>query len=229
MASLQAAAQAIVKQHRSEGLLTITYERQESQRHIRKNKDHPARTETTVRYQIQVTPEVSAIEQVQRTLGWRLYVTNCSVDQLPLDEAVLAYRQGPVFERTFSRLKNRPLGLRPLYVHRKEHIIGLVRLLFLAVRLLTLVEFIVRRQLQTTEGALSELYEGNPGRTTARPTTERLLRAFQPITLTRVQMPGQSIAHVTPLTELQSHILALHALPVSLYSILYNTSHAIPP
>jgi hypothetical protein len=31
-------------------------------------------------------------------------------------EAVLAYSQTPAFERGFSRLKNRPLGLRPLYL-----------------------------------------------------------------------------------------------------------------
>lgn len=31
-------------------------------------------------------------------------------------KTVLAYRQTPTFERAFSRLKNRPLGLRALYL-----------------------------------------------------------------------------------------------------------------
>jgi transposase len=52
----------------------------------------------------------------QRSHGWQIYVTNSPADKLSLAEAVLAYRQTPTFERGFSRLKNRPLGLRPLYL-----------------------------------------------------------------------------------------------------------------
>jgi hypothetical protein len=52
----------------------------------------------------------------QRSHGWQLYVTNSPADKLSLAEAVLAYRQTPTYERGFSRLKNRPLGLRPLYL-----------------------------------------------------------------------------------------------------------------
>ena len=80
LAPLQAAVDAILKRYHVSGLLTVTYERQESQRHKRKYKERPAYTETIVRYQLHVTPEPDAIEQVRRTLGWRLFVTNCPAE-----------------------------------------------------------------------------------------------------------------------------------------------------
>lgn len=226
---LVSVAEAILKRYRVQGLFTISYERQETQRHIRKHKERPARTETSVRYQIQVDPDDLAIEQVQETLGWRLYVTNCPSEQLPVTEAVRAYRQAPVFEHNFSRLKNHSLGLRPLYLHRHEHIVGLVRLLSLALRILTLVEFVVQRELQEQNATLIGLYEGNPNRATDRPTTERLLRAFQPITLTQISLAGQRVLHLTPLTPLQTRILALIGLPESTYTDLAGSVHAISP
>lgn len=44
-------------------------------------------------------------------------------------------------ERNFARLKGKPLGIRPLYVQREDHLIGLVRLLSLALRVLTAMQF----------------------------------------------------------------------------------------
>ncbi|MEZ4730068.1 MAG: hypothetical protein R3E79_23300 [Caldilineaceae bacterium] len=210
-------------------LLSLSYERQESQQQKRKYKERPACTETIVRYQIHVTRNEDALAQQQRTLGWRLFVTNCPLQCCSLADAVHAYREVPVHERNFSRLQNRPLGLRPLFVHREDRSVGLVRLLSLALRLLTLVEFVVTQELQQQDTSLTGLYEGNPTRTTQRPTTERLLRAFQPITLTVVSLPGQRIFQLTPLTSLQRQILILLGLPDSIYQNLARDFNAIPP
>ena len=46
-------------------------------------------------------------------------------------------------ERDFARLKGKSLGIRPLYVQREDHLVGLVRLLSLALRLLTAIEYVV--------------------------------------------------------------------------------------
>lgn len=229
LAPLQAEAHTILKHYRVEGLLRLTYERQEHQRQVRRHKEKPARSEIQVRYQLHIQLDSDAITALEGSHGWRLYVTNCSVDQLSLADAVLTYRQSPSFERGFSRLKNRPLGLRPLYLHREDHIIGLVRLLSIALRLLTLIEFVARRELQTQDEKLAGLYEGNPNRQTNRPTTERLLRAFGNISLTLMNLPGQKIVHVTPLTPLQSRILSLLGLPPSIYTELAASSNSISP
>ena len=83
-------------------------------------------------------------------LGWRVYGTNQPVAALPLEQAVLAYRDEYIVERSFGRLKGHPLSLSPLYLQRDDHITGLVRLLSLALRVLTVVEFVVRRQVAQT-------------------------------------------------------------------------------
>ena len=107
--------------------------------------------------------------------------------------------------------------------------LGLVRLLSLALRLLSLLEFVVRRDLLQQQTALAGLYEGNPTRSTQRPTTERLLRVFQPITLTAVSLPDFSLLQLSPLTSLQTQILALLGLPISIYSDLARDFNPIPP
>jgi len=229
LAPLQVAVDTILKRHRVDGLLTVSYDRQEQHRHVRPYKERPARTETAVRYQLQVAPDEDAIAQVRRALGWRLFVTNYPASLFSLEDAVLAYREGPLHERNFSRFKNRPLGLRPLYLHRQDHMVGLVRLLSLALRLLTLVEFVVRQELHNQQLSLTGLYEGNPARSTQRPSTERLLRAFKPITLTSVSLPGQRSVHLTPLTPLQAQILTCLGLPESIYTDLQDIANAIPP
>jgi transposase len=226
---LQMAAEAVGQQHRVTELLSITYERQVSRRTIRPYQQRPARTEESVRYQIHVSRNEAAITQAYRTLGWRLLVLNVPAPQMSLPQAVIAYRGAPLFERDFARLKGRPLGLRPAYVQRGDHLVGLVRLLSLALSLLTLTEFVARRTLQAENDSLPGLYPGNPKQRTARPTAERLLAAFKDITLTRIHLPGQVVTHFTPLTPLQSRVLALLGLPSSIYSDLAVNSLPNPP
>ena len=99
----------------------------------------------------------------------------------------------------------------------------------MSARVLTLAEHVVRESLQTAGETLRGLYAGNPKRETARPTTERLLKAFRGITLTVVQLPHQTIRHVTHLSELQQRILALLGLSASIYENLTPYANTIPP
>jgi transposase len=229
LAALQAAAEAILQHHRVTGLLLPTYERQASQRQVRKYKDRPARIEENVRYQIHVSRNETAIQAQYRTMGWRLYALNVSVEQLSFSQAVLAYRGAPNIERDFSRLKGRPLGLRPVYVQREDHLKGLVRLLSLGLSILTLTEFVARRALATADDELAGLYPGNPKQTTNRPTTERLLAAFKEINLSVVCLPDQTIVHITPLSSRQNRILELLDLPSSIYTNLAVDIRPNPP
>jgi hypothetical protein len=64
-------AEAILQQHCVAGLLQVTYQRQVSQRQVRKYKDRPARTEEKVRYQLHLSRNQAAIEAQHRTMGWR--------------------------------------------------------------------------------------------------------------------------------------------------------------
>jgi transposase len=228
-AALQREVAAILKRRRVEGLLEVTYGQEVRRRQVRKYGDRPARTEERIRYVVQVKRNQAAIREARWLMGWRMYAITAPQEQLPLRQAMLVYRGAPRIDRNFRRLKGRPLGIRPLYVQREDHACGLVRLLSLALHILTLVEHVAREKLQTEGVQLRGLYAGNPQRQTARPTTEQLLEAFQGITLTVVHLPGQTIRHVTPLSDLQQRILALLNLPISIYQALAVHTGSIPP
>jgi len=149
-----------------------------------------------------------------------VYVTNQPSEQLSLEQAVLAYRSEYLVERSLGRLKGRPLSLTPMYVQRDDHATGLIRLLSIALRVLTLTEFVGRRHLALEQGKIAGLYAGNPKRATARPTAERLLEAFQDLTLTVIELPQQTIRYMTPLSPVQLRILEILGFSSEVYTSL---------
>jgi len=218
---LQEQVTRILNQHRARDFLQVTYHKQVEERHLRGYKDKPPRTQTTVRYQLAVTQNQAAIQTAHRMMGWRLYATNAPPERLSLADAVRTYRGSvPTIERLFSRLKGRPLGLRPVFVHREDHLKGLIRLLSLALCILTLIEFVAQRSLHAEQESLVGLFPGNPTKETNQPTAERLLRAFKGINLSIIDLPDQHIRHVTPLTDLQNRILFLLKFSPTIYADL---------
>jgi transposase len=223
---LVAAAEAILKTRDVVGLLTYTFERQEKrQTHYlgrgRGNPHRPTRETVKARYQITaVVRQENAIAALRETMGWRAYVTNAPSEELSLEQALLVYRDEWLIERGFHRLKGAPLSLDPMFVKRDDQVVGLTNLLSMGVRLLTLIEFVVRQKLKQTQEKLVGLHAENPKKGTDTPTTERLLKVFNNITLTLVYLPGQVVRHVTPLTVLQTRILELLDLSPSIYTAL---------
>jgi transposase len=229
-AALLKAAEAIVRTHHLQGLLTYTFERQERVQvgyvgRGRGSATRPQKVTTTVRYQITgVLENVEAIERARAELGWRAFVTDVAQEELSLAEAVLVYKDEWLIERGFHRLKGVPLSLNPLFVKRDDQVCGLIHLLSLAVRVLTLIEYVVRRGLAVAGGSLVGLHLENPKKASTSPTTERLLRAFSKVTLTLVHLPDRVLRHVTPLTPLQVQILELLNLSPDIYRSLAHNS-----
>lgn len=225
-AALQSAAEEVLAKHRVAGLLTYRYARQSKQEVTfigrgRGGANRPQQMSERVRYQLTaVERNEEAIADLVSTLGWRAYATNAPQERLSLEQAVREYRHEYHIERGFGRLKGAPLSIAPMFVKRDDQVTGLTHLLSLALCVLTLMEFVVRRTLKQQEATLAGLYKDNPRRATATPTAERLLQAFVPITLTQVQLPTQTVRHVTPLTSVQEQILRLLGLPADLYAAL---------
>ena len=217
---LRQSAEAIVERYRVPGLLRLTYQETVQQHPLRRYRDRPATVRTEREVRVMTTVDERVWQETVRGLGWRVYVTNQPSEQLSLTQAVWAYRSEYLVEQDFGRLKGRPLSLTPMYLQRDDHATGLVRLLSIGLRVLTLLEFQVRRHLETEKTQLAGLYTGNPKRTTARPTAERLLETFQGITLTIMKEPDQTRYHLTPLSKLQRRILSLLDLPVNVYADL---------
>jgi len=153
-------------------------------------------------------------------LGWQVYLTSTTPEQYAAPTLVAAYRQQSLHERGFARLKTRNLHIRPVYLSDERRIAGLTWLLCLALRVLTLTEYRLRSALQQRGETLAGLNPASRNQATQRPTTERVIAAFQHLTRTAVALPDETHHHVTPLTPTQEHILALLQLPPDLYARL---------
>jgi transposase len=214
-AELMEAAGAVVEREGVEGLVGYEIRAMAREIHKRAYRDRPAREELEVSFEIEVTREAAAIEEKKREMGWQVYATNAVGMTLP--QVVWAYRGQYRIEDDWSRLKGRPLGLTPLYLQDEGRIQGLVYLLSLALRVLTLVEWQARERLRQEGVTLQGVYAGQPGRKTARPGAELLLRAMETISVSVVLVNGQTHALLSPLTEVQKRLLELWDMPPDLY------------
>jgi len=230
-ATLQKAIAQIMKRYQVTGLLQANWQAEITRKVTyigpgRPGANRPTRTKTDRRYLITaVTRQEDVILRHIHRLGWRAYITNLPSPAWSLFDTIIHYRAGYCVERDFHLLKDRPLGLSPLFVHLPDQIVGLTHLLTIALRILTLVEATVRDALQERGETLTGLYDGQPTRTTDRPTGLRLLRAFARNEISRVGYSSQGQLHwrLTPIPALLLHILTLLRLPHDTYLHLGNS------
>ena len=194
---------------------------------IRKYNNRPARAEQRTTFQLHITRQAENLAKKQRLLGWRAYATNASEEKLSLSKAVDVYRDAYLHEHGYSRLKGKPLSLTPLYLHKDDQITGLIRLLSLALRLLTLIEFVVRQRLAEEACYLKGVYAGNRNRKTQTPRTETLLAVFKGLILTIIQTGEKEWIHLTPLTATQKRILQLLGVTEEIYTSLVPESSKV--
>jgi transposase len=214
-AELVRAADALVTGDGLEGLLRYTVQTRMTTRQVRAYRGRPARQEPEVSFAVEVCRDEARIGEKKREMGWQVYGTNAPA--LALAPVVWAYRGQYRIEDDWSRLKGRSLGLTPLYLQDEQRIQGLVYLLSLALRVLTLVEWVVRERLRQERARLHGVYAGQPGRKTDRPSAELLLGVLKTISISVIAVSGRMHALLSPLTEVQKRLLELWDLPPDLY------------
>ena len=224
-AGMALAAEAIIKQQRVEGLLEVEVVTTLTERPVRRYKDRPAQVVRQEEHSIQLSRQAGAIERAKEQMGWQVYAAN--QPGVALEQVVWAYRGQYRIEEGWSRLKGKTLSLSPMYLQKESRMVGLVMLLSVALRLLSLVEHQVRENLAEGGETLRGTYPGQAGRRCGRPSAELLLSAFEGISLTVVEVGGQTSRHITPLTALQQRLLALWDLPPDLFQRL--TLHFAEP
>lgn len=219
----QEAAERILEEHRVGKYLRIEVNGGVQERTKRR---YGARPETTVsegRFTVQSTVEKKVLDEAIRRLGWRVYATNQGALELSLEQAVWAYREQYLVEQCFGRVKGCPLSLTPLYLQYEHRCVGLILLLTIALRVLVLGQFVVRKNIKEQGQKLSGIYAGQPGRQTDSPTMEMMLRAFRGVTLSQVGINGETHWHLSPLSETQKRILKLLGLSSRTFSKLIPT------
>ncbi|NIO42388.1 MAG: IS1634 family transposase [Burkholderiales bacterium] len=223
-ATLLEAIASVLKAHRVEGLLDVQWEKQTERKtqYVGRGRGSAKRDQRVIeksRYQItRIVRHEEAIAALKGQFGWKAFVTNAEPERLSLKDAVLCYRNEYRVERIFNRLKSR-VHIAPMFVTLNEQIEGLTHLLTLGVRVLTVMEFVVRQSLQRDHAKLPGLHPENKQKGTDKPTAERLLKAFSKVSLTLIQTTaGEAILRqVTPLSAVQEEILKRLGLSPSLY------------
>jgi transposase len=217
----------VLTEHRVEELLSVTWEKQVEQKsqYVGRGRGSVSREKRVIqktRYHItHIARREDKIAALSQRLGWKAFVTNAGHTRLPLQDAVLCYRNEYRVERIFNRLKSR-VHIAPLFVKLNDQIEGLTYLLTLGVRVLTVMEFVLRRSLQTDQTKLPGLHPENKTRLTDKPTAERILKAFADVSLTIIKnAAGEEILRrLTSLSGLQEDILQRLGLGASLYGQL---------
>lgn len=227
-AALAASVTQVLNKYDVADLLEVEWTEHRQVRHRYDGPGRPAasqgkREEVVLRYEItQVRRRAEKIAATVERLGWRVQVTNVEEEKLSLLHCVLTYREGWCLERDFHLIKDKPLGISPLYLQTDEQIIGLTRLLTIGLRVLTWMEIRVREELKTKKEKLSGLYVGQPSRQTSQPTALLLLTAVSKLELTLTQVTSASLQgwHFDHLPALVQTILELLGLSCDLYDCL---------
>ena len=229
---LERAIAAVLAEHQVDGLLEVSWEREETSRtqYVGRGRGGPNRPKTTqwdIRYQITVVRRnEAAIQHRVARMGWQVQVTNVAARRLSLADSLQTYRGGWCGERLFHLLKDEPLGIRPFYVWRDDQIQGLTHLVTLALRVLMLFEVLVRRGQHANGEPLKGLYPGQAKRVTDRPTAKRVLEAISrtEITLTQVESGGEVRWHLKTLPTLVKRVLGYLGLSEAVYTRLVINS-----
>jgi transposase len=145
------AVAAILKRYRTSGLFEINIQTKLVQKIKRRYLERQPQTVEEIWVNLDFKINEDAVKQQFQLLGWRVYVTNKTETQLTLKQAVRAYRDEYLTERGFARLKGNTLSLTPIYLQREDHVTGLIRLLSIGLRVLTLLEFQVPRNLEKNQ------------------------------------------------------------------------------
>jgi transposase len=222
-AELETQAQAILTRYRVTDYLRLRFRERVTcrTRYVGRGRPGPHRPQATVEthtWTVTARRRPAALARCEHMAGWRVYVTNTPAQRLSLVGAVNCYRQEWQPEHGFHRLKGGLVAITPLFVRDENRIRGLLVLLGIALRVLTLTEFVARRDLAAGGEKLPGLYAGNPNRATGQPTAERLLKAFADITLYCHETETTVWYEVTPLSPVQRRILQAVGVPESVYA-----------
>ena len=115
------------------------------------------------------------VDQFRLLAGWRIYAANAA--EMTLSQSTHYYRDERLAERGFHRFKRGDIPVLPLFLRLPERIKGLMLLLTIALQVLTLMEFVSRRELAKKDETISGPVPGSPKMKTGRPAADLIERS----------------------------------------------------
>ncbi len=211
-------AQAILRQARCEGLITLDVSVQTviSTKRLRPGrpaKDDPVKQVKTKVLQLSFARNETAIDEQARTDGIFPLITNLDKMHAKKD-VLLIYKYQPYVEKRHALFKSE-LGIAPVYLKKPQRAAGLVHATFLAMTVDALIERTVRNNMAKYH--ISSLAILPEGRLTKTPTTARILEAFSGVTWFEFQRQDEHIAFPVKLGALQRELLKLLGIDKAIY------------
>lgn len=216
--------QQILQKYHVKDFFEIDIEQIIRQIPVRAYKNKPSRMEEKIEFSLHIKRLNTAVEKHINQLGWRVYATNIEKEKLSALQAVLCYRQEYKIEYKFNQLLNKVTALMPVFLKKDHRIVALTKLLLFALKFVSTTQNQIRKQLQHTGQYLKELFPGNPGRKTDKPTTEMILAAFKDISLVILPVHNTFQVKLAKLKPIQLKILELLGFNQELYSDLERIS-----
>ena len=199
----------ILKKHKVSDLIEVQIKEETETKTVRQHLDNPSRTKEISTFSLEFEVDTKVKEQKISQLGWRAYACNAPIERLSTKDVMICYRNEYKIEHKFDELLNRITALMPLYLHKPNRIKALTRLLLFALKYVSLIEYQVRNELETTKQNVKELYPGNPTRATNKPTTSMILRAFRNITLVITLVGDKTVVRISNLNAIQLKLIEL--------------------
>lgn len=221
-------ANNLLKKNRVVGCITlyIEEERTTKKRYLKRGRpteNTPYKTVEEVKFSLTFERNAEVIDEKKQLAGWRIYVSNVPEKRLSVATSVHYYRDEWIVERGMHRLKRGCLPTLPLFLKIPERIKGLMVLLSIALQVITLIEFVVRRELAKEDESLQGLIPGQLSRKIKRPTTERLLHRFKHLNCFIYERDGCLYGYLLEkLNPLQSRILRLLGLSLDIYDLSFE-------
>jgi len=219
-------ASKVLKKHSVENMIDISVDEIINQQKCflkrgRPTEDTPFKIIETRQLKLNFTFNQEQIEKEELLAGWRIYATNTAAERMTLEQSCQYYRDSLIVERSFHRFKGGSLPILPLFLRLEERIKGLMMLLTIALQVLTLIEFVVQRELAAECETVSGLVPGNPTISTSRPTAERIFNKFKQLHLVITNTKNYiKVFLQEKLTPLQQRLLSLMEVPVEIYESL---------
>lgn len=172
-----------------------------------------------VGYTVQCSLNEQAYQRQVRRAGWRAYATNAPTEKFSAKQLIICYRHEYRIEQQFHYLLNKCTALQPIFLQKDNRIEALIRLMFLALQYVGVIQHKARTELKKQDKPyLTKIVPGNPGKKVYKPTTSAILRAFKSIHLVKVKLPNQvATFHTTGLEQRHIEILRLYGIDPGIY------------
>lgn len=211
--------QTLLSAKKMEDYLDVEVEQSIEIKQKRKYGNRPASREEHITFQINIQENKQAITLKKQTMGWQVYACLAPKEKLSLEQCVWKYRGQHQIENRFDNLRNKIAPLLPINLRKDNRVEALVHLLMIALKIISLMEYKVAKNLKQADEKLTNIYPGNPKQGTKTPTAKRMLTAFKGIHLVifKPSKNGACRVEMTPLNKTQNKIIGLTNFKSAIY------------